>query len=370
MECLLGDQLFQSMGKTYDWIDACLMAKITGYWDELEKDVQFGHAALQHSLVLGQVPDDVAIEEALSQFFLEHSLVSASNSAQLSAQNLWLSRRRLTKEDLRQYISKFLLREQFRSQHMALCDQYPISDKELQSNLLAEGFCSGYFQAYARLLASRVCLAREAQSLGTVPPVRYHGISIQDYSVLLSFFDYCGFPTPSLAHLEERLSYLATIEHYYSFYLQRLSSHDILGDVVSCYERDLTWIDALVAVFSEEEQAQAFSQQARSNGASLIKTTQTSNVSLFRLCRYLEDFDTDLKDSIAPYLAQGKQCSLLGPFPMQSHHVIIELIQKVSPSLDHAITKERALTRALELAVQANIAQAVVWQTAFQEIPF
>lgn len=368
MECLLGDQLFQAMGKTHDWIDACLMAKITGYWDELEKDVQFGYAALKHSEVLGQVPNDLAINEALSQFFLEHSLVSQQNS--VLQQNLWLSRRQLTMGNLRQYITRFLLREQFRSQQIALCEQFPISQEELQSNLLAEGFCSGYFQAYARLLASRVCLAREAQSLGGAPPVNYQGISIQDYAVLLSFFDYCGFPAPSRAHLEERLSYLATVEHYYSFYLQRLSSHDILGDVVTCHQHDWTWIDALVAVFSEEEQAHSFSQHARSSGSSLIRTSQTSNVSLFRLCRYLEDFDADLKDSIVPYLSQDKQRLLIGPFSMQSHHVIIELIQKVSPSLDHAITRERALTRALEHAVQANIANAVIWQTTFQEIPF
>jgi hypothetical protein len=287
--------VFEARGRAYGWTEILEAADVRSELAALRTD-----AARSLAASAAAHPGSVDISAAAQAWRRARGLLSGD---ELDA---WLGARGLTLADLRAYLTGSILRER------AAPDLDAVAPESVDAFLDVEGHCSGAYEEWARRLAARVALVGDAASA---------------------------------ADREARFR-----EH-----IARLSDEEALAAEVRANEQQWTRARVTYAAFAEAAAADESILCVREDGLPLTEVAAMAQVEAHEDEWFLEEVEPDL----AAQLLAARPGEVLGPLESAGRHEVVVLSEKVAPTVDDPLVRERAadavIARALDRAIDSEV---------------
>ena len=334
MRSLIGRVVFEADGESYRWEDVVAFAMVAGGWDAFERAAGEGLALV----AAGYTVPPEQVKAAERSFRRERRLLAATELQE------WLSARSLTVRDLRRYLERVHLREQWGDRAVAATAPDEI--------LRAEGIFSGTLQRFATELAGRAAArAWLVATQGSAATSANSDRTAQRLSGLL------GLSEPAALTACARQHELAAA---FDTFCELRLTEAALWESVERHRLDWVVVECLQAGFNGEHAAAEAAMCIREREADLSEVARRARVPVrFRRLR-VEEAEPALR---APLLS-AQVDEVVGPVQIDGAPQVLQLVAKTAPTLsDHAV-HGRAREEVLQAGLRAEVGRRVIWREA------
>jgi hypothetical protein len=313
------------------WIDVAIGAMARGEWAAFERRLAEGLAAAARAAADEQEPDDEAVDELGTAFRYERDLISGED---MSA---WLERAGITTEEWLAFIRRDVLRRQCVHELDDLLDRFGPSVRQLEAAAVAEGICSGLFDAFEQTLAGRVALAFEADA--QVFDARRATSPVLEAAAraLARLHPHWLTMRPELDVYARCVAMLRVEEHFRRL-SERLASPDCLRTLVEGNRLDYVRLELDTVAFASESAAREGALCVTADGLSLQDVAGLARQRVRRSHVFLADAPPEQRD----LLLSAEPGQVVGPFAVDGRFELSALVTRTVPRLDDDAVVARA----------------------------
>jgi hypothetical protein len=295
--------VFSAGDEDYRWADVVAAAHAWGRWDEISRETGRGLAAVQ-STEIGAAE----LEEAGREFRYARGLLAAEEM------EAWLEHWAVGHADWLSYLRRGLAR----SRQPEPAGTTASSEEEVW----AEAVCSGALAELARDLAARVT-ATEADGQGAGPV------------------------ETDLARMEEALA----------AFTRAALTPEAAAKTLELRGADWVRLALTTLVFGERGMASEAALLVREDGLTLPEVAGRAGIDVSEREVFIEEVDDDLSKS----LLSAPPGELVGPLPVANGFALIRVNEKVAPTLEDPLIKERLQEEVPRRALERELRNRVGW---------
>ena len=304
----------------FGWEEIIAAADAWGEWARLAEQIRQRLACLKLATETNQLPTTKEIREAVTAFRYAHNLISAEDTG------AWLNHWELTMDDLTNYLRGQLLAELWANRLDEISSAHPANDEAVAAVIRKYAVCSDLFGQWAQELAGRSAIAAKSGSLA----VR---------SGLLNAAT--GSPRELVARIESEFQQAR----------QQAVTPQKLQSKISDHRLDWVRFDCRYLWFAEERVAREAAWCVTEDGLSLDEVAADARAEVQQWNFYLDEIDSNAR----PHFLAARQGDWLGPLKLRDGFPVFSVIEKVMPSDDDPLIRQRA-----EKAIVAGLmAQAI-----------
>jgi hypothetical protein len=333
---------FSIADRAYLWIDVALAAMAQGDWGAFERRLAAGLACAAEADAR-PLPLDDEVEEAASAFRYERDLIASADL------DKWLEGVGVSTDDWLEYLRRDVLRRMWSADLEQLIDRFPISPRQLQGAAVAEGVCSGAFDAFADAFAGRAALVFSVGS-AVLPPGHDESRSA-DRAVSLARRHRHWMTTRTEGDILPRLAEVLRIEDAFEAASAHVISLGSLSDIVSAHRLDWVVLELDTISFATEPAAREALLCIREDGMSMQDVSRLSRRNVTRRRAFLEDMPRDYRDLLMSVTA-GQS---VGPLHIDGGFAVAGIVGRFAPGLDDEYVIERARRVALDRATRQAV---------------
>jgi hypothetical protein len=336
------DQYSFSIGEVdFLWIDVAIGAMAHGEWSDFERRLTEGLACAARAEAEHTRVDERAVDEAATAFRYDRDLISGADM------NEWLDGVGVSGDEWMAHIRRGILRHMWTADMDEVVDRYAASPRQLEAAAVAEGICSGCFDAFERSFAGRV--AAVAAAGAPVPPAGGLDSPALEASVnqLARQHAHWLAMRPE-ADTRARLATALYLEESFASLSDRLTSKDCLREVVNAQGLDWTLIEIDTITFASEHAAREAILCVREDGLTLHDVAALARHSVRRTRMFLEEVPQQHRDR----LLSVELGQVVGPLAADNRFEVGAVIDRSAPSLDDDRVAERARRAALDNATR------------------
>jgi hypothetical protein len=347
---LLSQDVFSVGHQRYTWTDVLLAAKLWGDWAKLERDVRCGIACLKRLEDTGEKLASAAVQATAREFCDARHLITAEEA------EAWLGLRHLTRKMCFDYFRRLLLRQQWAAQLAEILAHYPVTDAEVERDIIPEGICSGRFAIFAQRLAARAAVYEKAVPLPATGTYPVKGLHSTRHAIA---YDPRGSPSPGLPPepCHEQMKTFARLEIVFQRFCQQAVARKALQEHISTHYLDWIRLDCRYVVLPAEGMAREAALRVREDGMELTAVATQAKTALYRARYYLDQ----LEPAVKPHFLDAKKGELLGPLRWGREFALFWILDKVMPSIDDPDIRRRAEQHVLQRLIDDEINKRVQW---------
>ena len=298
----------------YRWDDVVLAAKAWGDWTALESDVRHILACIEHLREADEAPSEDEVDDAAGEFRYARDLESAEDM------EAWLEARNVGVDDWMEHILGALSVQRCAEREIEPSAEVP--DEEVERFLPIEAACGGALDALARKLAGRAAVAAGE---GGVAPA----------------------DTDRLARLDA----------VFEVFRRRVLTPHAIRDQVGARHLDWIRIRGRGLSFPSEAAAREAALCMKEDRLSLDEVAADAGQEVHDVIVYIEDIDAAFRDRFL----SSRPLDVIGPVPLDPTFELVQVQEKILPSVDDDEIRERAEDVVLRRAVDREIGLRVRW---------
>ena len=319
----LRDQLFFSAGSTqYVGDDLIRAGRRWGDWARLETELRQGLACVARADDEGPDIVDTELEAAAADFRYARDLVSQEEM------EAWLAAWSLSIDDWTDYLARLLLRRQWAAELDAIVTAYPVDADEIDAAIDAEAICGGYIRDLAVKLAGRAAALERARAERWIDAVS-----------------------------EGEDAWLDAIDRGFKVFRERILTPAALEDRIAAHRLDWVLVEGVAVTFPTVEAAREAALCGRADGMAMEEVAGAAGVPVETVRCYLEEIDPAQR---GPFLG-ATVGDVLGPLPVDDRFLVIQVRDKVLPSLANPGVRRRAEESVLRTALEHEVTRRVKW---------
>jgi len=338
-------------------LDVALGAMARGDWAPFERRLAEGLACIARAEADHVQIDPVLVDEAATAFRYERDLIAGADM------DAWLDQVGLSTSEWIEYITRDILRQMWMDDLSDVIDRWPPSARQLQATAVAEGICSGDFDALGRAFAGRTALAAEAdERILQMPDAPPPAIDAEASRLSRVHGHWLSVQAP--VDVRGRLIAALCIEDGFRAAAERLTSEDILSSSVEARRIEWSLLDLETMSFRAESAAREALLCLREDGLSMEEISILSRQPVRRVSLFWEDLPADQRTRLVS-AAPGQ---ILGPIAVNGHHELARVVSRVSPGLHDERVAERARRAAIDAATARAARERVKRRTLNPQI--
>lgn len=328
------------------WIDVTLAAMVHGEWSAFERRLAEGLACATRADREGIAPAEHAVDEVATAFRYERDLISASDM------NAWLDRTGLSTADWIAYVTRDVLRRMWSDDMDAVLDRFAPSPRQLEAAAVAEGICSGFFDAFAESFGGRASLAFEAdadvfQAGRNGSAAEAAAAEAETAARLVRQHEHWLAIRPE-AETSLRLAAIVHVDAVYHAACEQAVSEQSLRESIEVNRLDWVLLDVDTMRFPNEDAAREAVLCVTEDGLSLHDVAALSRQPVTRRRVFLADLPPENRDR----LLSAEAGRVLGPLPVDDRFEVTAVIGRTAPTLDDDCVAERARRAVVEQAAR------------------
>lgn len=321
----LDEQPFFSVGATpYRGAHLVLAARRWGDWGRLEKEVRQGLACVARAEDTGEDVEQDELAAAAADFRYARDLVSQDEM------EAWLASWSLSVEAWTEYLARVLLRRRWEGELPAVLADYPVEADDVDAVIEAEAVCAGYIADLAGRLAGRAAALHRVRSEGWSSPT---------------------------TDPDDDNAWLDAVDHGFETFRARVVVPAALEDRLAIHRLDWIRVDGVAVSFPTLEAAREAAMCIRDDGMAVEEVARAAGVPAHDVRRYLEEIEPAER---APFVA-ATTGDVLGPLKVDDGFLVLQVRDKVLPSLDDPGVRRRAEEGVLRTAVEHEVTRRVKW---------
>ena len=321
-----------SIGDTdFQWLDVAVAAMAHGDWPAFERRLTEGLACVSRATAEKVPLPDATIDETAIAFRYERDLISGSD---MSA---WLAGAGVSTEEWMAFITRDVLRRTWAHEIETLLDRYAPSQRQLEAAAIAEGICSGLFDAFEASFSERAAAVFEVSPhlfATAYAPSPAHEASavrlVRQYTHWLTARP----ETDSVA----RVVRILDIDDAYRAAAERLVSEEALRNLIDAHRLDWVAADLDSITFASEGAAREAILCIREDGLSIQDVGALSRHPVTRARVFLEDAPSEYRDQ----LLSAETGALIGPLQVDGRYQVASILGRITPTVEDQCVVERA----------------------------
>lgn len=341
------EQVVFAVGESeYTWADVVLAGVLRGEWREVADRALAGASLFARAQEAAEFPlSDDDIENAANDFRYERDLVTAEET------EAWLARWDLDADAWMEWIGADLLRRRTVDEPGAT----ELSPEETEAAVHSEAVCSDTLGRFAYRLAARAAISvRLAEEEGQGEP---NGSGSDERKIEPPGLDFLPFFMHPEA-VRSRLSELSRLESAYSRLRRDVVTPEGVEARVRAHQTDWLRVDARVLQLASEDVAREALLSIRDDGTSLEEIARDTGGDFRAGVFYLESFEPAFRD----YVVAARRGELLGPLTGSGGWSLIQVEDKILPSVADPEIAARAEASLLESIEAREIDNRVSWR--------
>jgi hypothetical protein len=321
----LADEPFFSVGAT-QYLGAHVIAagRHWGDWTRLATEVGDGLACVARAEDTGEDLDDRELEAAAADFRYARDLVSQEEM------EAWLARWSLSIEDWTEYLARLLLRRRWAAELEATVRAYPVDPDEIEAVIEAEAICAGTIAGLAGKLAGRAAAFERVRADGW---------------------------RPATGAREDESGWLEAIDQSFDVFRERTLTPAALEDRIAAHRLDWVLVEGVAVTFPTVEAAREAALCGRDDGMAMEEVADAAGVPVETVRWYLQEIDPAQR---GPFLGAAVG-DVLGPLPVDDRFLVMQVRDKVLPSLANPGVWRRAEESVLRTALEHEVTRRVKW---------
>ena len=343
-------QAFSIHDIDFSWLDVALGAMARGQWPAFERRLTLGLACLARATTEGAPPSDEALDAAATEFRYDRDLIAAADV------DAWLERTGITADDWVAYLNRDLARRQAGADLDDVLDRFAPSARQLSAATVAEGLCSGSFDAFFDALAGRAaCVFENDRELfrqmgsGQQAPA-----AIAAEAARLAHTHAHWLSMRSAADISARLSTVLQIEAAFTATIDAIVASGHLRDIVDANR--LHWMRFELDILSLPTEAAAREAVlcVREDGLTLYDVAALSHCSVTRRTFVLADVHPEHRDR----LLAAEPGQIVGPLAgdRRGQHLEVSVLVSRTPA---TLADPAVASRAREALVEVTTRRAL-----------
>jgi hypothetical protein len=264
--------------------------------------------------------------------------------------NAWLERVGLSADEWLAFLGRDVLRQQWIHELDDILDEYAPSARQLVDAAIAEGICSGAFEAFERTFAGRAALVLETDAALFLHATDREDISppVAASATQLARTHAHWLAMRSAAETALRLATVLRLEAAFDTLVDRIASNGRLREVVDANRLEWIRLELDTVSFPNETAAREAILCVREDGLSLSEVAALSHRAVERTTMALEDIDPRHRD----LLLAAEPGRVLGPLAVEDRFDIATLVCRTVPALSDPAVATRARQTLLDGALQ------------------
>lgn len=308
----------------FGWEEIIAAAEVWGDWQRFFARTKQMLACLNYATETGQLPGGKDVRDALTSFRYAHNLISGEET------QIWLNRWELTLEDLTNYLRGQLVLERWPNKLEEIAAAaHPITDEAVAAVIRKHAICADLLGQWAIELAGRSAVA--AQS---------------------GLFD-AGDSSMRTAPRE----LIARIEASFQVARKQEITAQKLQARIADHRLDWVRFDCRYLWFKEERVAQEAVWCITEDGLTLDEVAKESGSEARQWSFYLDEIDA----SVRPHFLAARQGDWLGPIKYREGFPVFSVVEKVMPSGDDPLIRQRAEQAIITGLMNQAINERVKW---------
>jgi hypothetical protein len=327
---------FRLNGASYRLADALLRAAIAGEWRDIEDDIRHG-ASCERRAEREEPPlTEADVSAALREFRYEHDLVSADEAQE------WLEAWDLSAGEWRDAVIRRLLCQRWTERAPEALD-----DGALADIAWADLVCSGELEALVGRLAERVAIGGDAEETDPL----FDGGGSHGGPIMPAWLGL------SETHEHPAVRRLERMEQVYRTRRGEEVSVERVTAAIALRAFEWTHLETARLVFPTEPMAAEAALRVREDGESLADVAAQTLRPLATWRGFLDSADAVSKIR----LAAARAGELLGPFPDDDGHALLQVVARRTPHADDGEVRAHAEQR-LWSQITARALDRVQWE--------
>jgi len=343
---MFGRTVFSVANQTYQTDDLVSAAILSGRWNVLRREARAGLDAEAELGTAGDVRLEEAVEAAAAEFRYARDLITAEDAER------WLEERDIEVDEWLDSIRRRLLAPAGRKR-MPLAQ--PPDPPELTRAVWVSFICEGAAADLAAELA-RQAAAHAIAGQQIPPPADDAAMLEQDRDTVLSYFP--DLDPERTAGRVLRLSHLASAVGRCR---KLVLTPEVVRREVEHRALDLLRLDCQVATFESELLAKEAALCVKDDGLSLADVAGEARTELEELRLYVEDADAGLRGLLRSAAPQA----LLGPVAWEGRYALVQVREKVRPSVEDEEVRRRAEAHMLDRLFEDFEERQISWSLRF-----
>ncbi len=350
--CLLNSRWRQNVffvgRREYVWLDVFLAAMLRGEWHHFEQQLAGGLACLAACADdRAEWPDDRQIEAAANTFRYERDLITSDETIS------WLDRAGLTMDAWTDYLVRRLLRDRLPDRCDGLQLRHPPPVTVDDVDFAAEGFCSGTFDRFARVLAGRAAASMTHEDVLTEGTRGVEQLTADrvraEQAVWLD-----ALPPGDVG---DRLIHLAGLESAFCARARAAATGHAIASQLARHRFEWTRVDLERVSFATADAAREAVCCVRDDGLTLTDVAIESRCAVRDTRDLAEGIDPELRDAV---LCAGVD-ELVGPIAVGSHHEVVCVVDRRPADLADPLVRARAEAAVVDQMIARAILAHVRW---------
>jgi hypothetical protein len=330
-------------GSDFQWIDVVLDAMTRGEWSSFERRLAEGLACVaraerEHA---GPSPDDV--DAAATAFRYDRDLIAGSEMT------AWLDDAGVSTDEWLAYLTRQLLREKWHDELDDIFDAYAPPARDLTAAAVAEGVCSGEFEAFERRFAARAALvfSSDAAAFERICGRRGANAAVDDAVAHLMRTHSDWLAVRPADETAARLSVVVQLEADVDARLSAIACDDRMREVVEANRLEWIQVELETVSFPSAAAAREAMMCMAEDGMSLEEVAALSHCTMARSRVVLEDSAPEVSGELLAAIPGG----LLGPHSVDGRFEVTRIVDRVTPTLNDARVAARARQALIDVAL-------------------
>jgi hypothetical protein len=321
----------------FRWLDVVVAAMAHGDWPTFERRLTEGLACAERAAAENIALPEAAIEAAAIAYRYERDLISGSD---MSA---WLTSVGISTDEWMAYVTRDVLRRTWADELDTLIDRYAPSQRQLEAVVIAEGICSGLFEAFETAFSERTATVFELSPDQLDTAYAASPSHTQAAARLVQQYTHWLAARPDADALARAIRILV-IDDAYRAVSERSVSNGSLMNVIDAHRLDWVVTDIDSLTFASEEAAREALLCVREDGLSLQDVGALSRHPVTRARAFLEDAPAECRDQLLSVEPGG----LLGPLLVDGQYQVAVVLGRTTPTLqdERIVQRARAVLRA------------------------
>jgi hypothetical protein len=330
----------------FQWMDVALDAMTRGEWPAFERRVAEGLACVARAEREQAAPPPDDIDAAATAFRYDRDLIAGSEMT------AWLDRSGVSTDEWLAYLTRRLLRDKWHAELDDTFDAYPPSERALTDAAVAEGVCSGAFDAFERTFAARAALVFSSDPTGFEAMCRERSAdAVVDAAVAHLMKTHADWLTARAAdEIAQRLSAIVRIEAGVDRLLITIACDGRVRETIEANRLEWIQVEIETVAFPSLAAAREAMLCMAEDGLSLEEVASLSHAPLTRSSVVLQDSAPHLRGELFAAVPGG----LLGPHNVDGRFEVTRILDRVTPTVDNP----RVAARARQTLLHAALAHA------------
>jgi hypothetical protein len=309
--------VFSIASELFTWADVLRAAETRGSWQEHLVSVSDAVVADTHALSADNVPTADEVDAAATKFRRDRNLIAGDDLLK------WLAHWDVSMPDWEESLHRRLSRERFSGELDGLRESGPAYDAAIAAAMWPDAVCSGFIeQAGGQLCADAALALGSGCAAG--------GRARSDF---------------------ERIQAAADVARS-----DALRS-EVLEREVADHRLEWTAVRGWWLALPDEDMAKEAAMCVRNDGSSLANVARECGEAAEGFSMLLADIDNVLLS----HTLAAREGDLIGPLRLGERWVLATIEQKLPPSLNDPLVRQRAQARGIRRAEERAISRYVTW---------